>query len=433
MAPRVALETAPLSVFEKMLKREFMCRPVGFCVTCGRMPICEYLPVYLLIHRLFCGEEMENNQKSSGLTADVRLRQSKFKKRAVIIISAALAATVLLYILSGRYTCSKFEVLKALAYGIIDFFISILEFPGKVFPSIAYEIPNPISVTWEGNVDILLWVVRIPRLVAAFFVGGGLAISGANYQATFRNPLVSESILGVSAGASLGACIGLVFSMGDVMVAVLAFCGGILAVAMTYYISRLFRGNPTLLLVLTGTVVASLFSSGVSILKYIAPSEEAFEDITFWLMGSFATVGKSNLVYLVPVIAVCAIVLYRIRWKVNVLALGDDSARALGVDTGRLRKIIIVASTLITAISVCNCGMIGWIGVVIPQITRMIVGPDMKRLVPISFFGGGMFLAITDMLCRTILPTEIPIGILTSILGAPVYLIMLRRAKNGWN
>ncbi len=376
---------------------------------------------------------MEKNQNTAVLAADVSLKQAQFKKRAFLVISSALIITVLLYILSGRYTCSKFEVLKALLYGVIHFFISILEFPGKIFPSIAYEIPNPISVTWEGNVDILLWVVRIPRLVAAFFVGGGLAISGANYQATFRNPLVSESILGVSAGASLGACIAIVFSLGDVMTAVLAFLGGILAVAMTYYISRLFRGNPTLLLVLTGTVVASLFSSGVSILKYIAPKEETLADITFWLMGSFATVGKSNLVYLVPVISVCAIVLFRIRWKVNVLALGDDSARALGVDTGRLRKIIIVASTLIAAISVCNCGMIGWIGVVVPQITRMIIGPDMKRLVPISFFCGGMFLAITDMLCRTILPTEIPIGILTSILGAPVYLIMLRRAKNGWN
>jgi iron complex transport system permease protein len=205
-----------------------------------------------------------------------------------------LLAMIILYILTGRFNCEKSEIINAFLYGCFQVVISILELPGQIL-HLSYHIPNPIQITWDHQVNTLLWIVRIPRLVAALFVGGGLAVSGANYQATFRNPLVSESILGVSAGASLGACLGIFFNLGNTGISLLAFGGGILAVSLTYGISKMFRGNATLLLVLTGTVVSSMFSSWISLLKYIAPTDEMLSNITFWLMGSFATIGRKDL------------------------------------------------------------------------------------------------------------------------------------------
>ncbi|MCF0120217.1 MAG: iron ABC transporter permease [Oscillospiraceae bacterium] len=368
--------------------------------------------------------------KSSG--DEVIGSERRFMRRAAAIIGAALVVAIFVCLLTGRYNCTRFEVLCAFIHGLLDGLIWIAELPAKLIPGLEYSITNPIAVTWDGNVDVVLWSVRVPRIVATFFIGGGLAVSGASYQSLFRNPLVSESILGVSAGASLGAAIGILIGAGSGSTTAFAFVGGILAVFLTYMFSNLIRGNRTLLLVLTGSVVSSIFSAGLSIVKYIAPQETALPEITFWLMGSFSKIRRSSLLLLLPVIIVCLFIVMRIRWQMNVLALGDDEAKALGVNVNVTRVLIVISSTLITAVSVCVCGMIGWIGVIIPQITRMVIGPNTRRLVPCAFFIGGIFLMVVDLLCRNVTTAEIPVGIVTSLIGAPIFMIVLRRAREGW-
>lgn len=370
--------------------------------------------------------------KGPGMAGQIEEQEKSFFWKAAFIITAAMAVTILFCILSGRYSCTRTEVFYAFLHGIVDRFFDLLELPAKIFPSLDYTLTNPIPVTWDSNVETVIWTIRVPRILAVIFIGGGLAVSGASYQCLFRNPLVSESILGVSSGASFGASISILLTLGSGFTTLFAFCGGALAVTLTYLSSKLLRGNQTLLLVLAGSVVSSIFSAGLSIIKYIAPTETALPEITFWLMGSFAKISGSSLRLLIPLISVYLLLLLRVRWQMNVLALGDDEAKTLGVNIARTRLLIIVCSTLITGVSVCVCGMIGWIGVIIPQITRMQIGPNTRRLIPCAFFVGAVFLMIVDVVCRTLLVAEIPVGIVTSLIGAPIFLLILKRAKEGW-
>lgn len=372
------------------------------------------------------------NNIASDTGAALILNEKLFIRRASVVIGVMLFSTILLSLLTGRYNSTRLEVLTAFVHGIIDGTIMILQLPTKLYSGLSYQISNPITVTWDSNVDVVLWSVRIPRITAAFFIGGGLAVSGASYQSLFRNPLVSESILGVSAGASLGAAIGILLKAASGYITFFAFIGGILAVFLTYTCSSFIQGNRTLLLVLAGSVISSIFSAGLSIVKYIAPPETALPEITFWLMGSFSKIRKSNLLLLLPIIIVCLFIIMHIRWQMNVLTLGDDESKALGVNVKQTRAIIVVCSTLITAVSVCVCGMIGWIGVIIPQITRMVIGPDTRRLIPSAFFIGGIMLIIVDLLCQNVIATELPIGIVTSLIGAPIFMIVLTRSREGW-
>ena len=201
--------------------------------------------------------------------------EKRFNAGAWIILVALILLVGIFCLLSGRYNSTRLDVLKAFLHGLLNLVIRLLEWPARLIPGLNYQIPNPIPVTWEGNVETVIWSIRVPRIVAACLIGGGLALSGASYQSLFRNPLVSESILGVSAGASLGAALGILFGTGDGGVAALAFFGGIFAVFLTYMISRFLRGNQTLLLVLAGSVVSSIFSAGLSVVKYVAPVDTA--------------------------------------------------------------------------------------------------------------------------------------------------------------
>ncbi len=257
------------------------------------------------------------------------------------------------------------------------------------------------------------------------------------YQGVFKNPLVSESILGVSAGASLGAVIAAALDWGRSAASVMAFAGALLAVALTYLVSRVFKGNPTILLVLAGTVVGSLFSGVFTWVQYTLAKDGNWQDgrilnLLFWLMGSLADIEAADLIQLVVVIGVCYGVIHRMRWKLNLLSLSDEEAQALGVDAGRTRLCLIVCSTLIAAISAATCGMIGWIGLVVPQMARLIIGPDNRKLVPCSFLIGGIFLIACDIISRALLIYEIPIGIVTTIIGTPVFLFLLVRLNKGW-
>lgn len=290
----------------------------------------------------------------------------------------------------------------------------------------------PIEETWTPTAASAVVNVRIPRIIAGLLVGAGLAVSGASFQGMFRNPLVSSQILGVAAGAGFGAAIGILISDSLVLVQVLSFVFGLLAVGAAYGLSRVRSTTPILMLVLSGIVIASLFSALTSMVKYVADPMNKMPAIVFWLLGSLNHVSAPDLMVLGPIIAVSIAGLLVVRWRINVLTMGDEEARALGVNTEHLKLVIILLSTVITAAAVCMSGIIGWIGLVIPHMGRMLVGPDNRYLLPVSVLLGGAFLIAVDTVARTAAPAEIPIGILTAIIGAPIFAVLLRRNNPGW-
>ncbi|MFH0727534.1 MAG: iron ABC transporter permease [Pseudomonadota bacterium] len=289
----------------------------------------------------------------------------------------------------------------------------------------------PISPTWPQTLDSVIMDVRLPRVAAGLLVGAGLSISGASFQGVFRNPLVSPHILGVAAGAGFGAAMAILLFDHIVLIQLLAFVGGLLAVGLTYLISRYQKMTPILMLVLSGIVVGALFSALTSFVKYIADPMNRMPAIVFWLLGSLNHVSNEDLVIVAPVFVICMALLLSVRWRINLLAMGDEDARALGVNTERLKALIIICATTLTAASVCISGIIGWIGIVIPHIGRMLVGPDHKQLLPTSMLIGAAYLTAVDLLARSLLVTEIPIGILTAIIGAPIFVYLLRKSRTG--
>ncbi|MEL7564253.1 MAG: iron ABC transporter permease [Dehalobacterium sp.] len=276
--------------------------------------------------------------------------------------------------------------------------------------------------------------VRMPRIFSAVLIGGALSSAGAAYQGLFKNPMVSPDILGASAGAGFGAALAILLSLPFALIQFSAFFGGILAVGLSYFICKIVsRGKDALLiLVLAGMVVSTLFSSMITLLKYIADPYSKLPEITYWLMGGLSAVLTDDvLMLIIPLI--CGIVpLFLLRWQLNAMAFGDEEAKAMGLNTHKLRTVYIVAATLLTAASVAVCGMIGWIGLVIPHLTRMLVGPNYKYLMPASFLIGSIFLLIVDNIARSLFTMEIPLGILTSIIGAPFFVYLLIKRKKGW-
>ena len=287
--------------------------------------------------------------------------------------------------------------------------------------------------TWTDSAAEVIIQARFPRAVMAALVGAGLSSSGAAFQGMFQNPLVSPFILGVSAGASFGAALGLVLSLPATAVQGMAFLFGIVAVAITYFLAHIYKSTPVLMLVLSGTVVSAFFQALLQILKFTAEGDEKLPAITFWLMGSLGSVGLNDLAISVIPIVVCLIGLWILSWRINVLSMGDREARSLGVHTERIKIGIIIFSTVLTSTAVSICGIIGWVGQVIPHFCRMLVGPDHKKLIPATMFVGAAYILIVDNLCRQLTATEIPLGILTAIIGAPVFAFLLRKTKGGWN
>lgn len=280
----------------------------------------------------------------------------------------------------------------------------------------------------------VLLSIRGPRVLAGLIVGAALAGAGVVYQGLFRNPLVSPDVLGVSAGAGLGAVLGIFLSLPVFAIQGLAFAGGVGTVALVYAIATAVRGrDPTLVLVLGGVVVGALAGAAVSLLKILADPYDQLPAITFWLLGSLASTRGSDLWSAVPAVALGLVPLVLLRWRINVLSLGDEEARALGVEAGRLRALVIGAATLMTASVVAISGVIGWVGLVIPHIARMLVGPSFERLLPASMMMGAAYLVLVDTLARTMARIEVPIGILTAIVGAPFFLWLLWRGRHGWS
>ena len=287
---------------------------------------------------------------------------------------------------------------------------------------------DPVEVQTAANVMLIM---RLPRVLAAACVGAMLAMAGCAYQGLFRNPMVSPDLLGASAGAGFGAALGLLLSLGGIGVQVSAFVFGCLAVGISYALSqRISRGmNAILVLVLCGMVVQNLFTAFTSAVKFVADPNSQLPEITFWLMGGLANVGTDNVWWLIVPLLVGTVVLFALRWRLNVMSLGDEEALALGVDVKRTRLAVVLAATLVTASAVSVAGMVGWVGLIIPHLARFLVGPDHRGLLPASFLLGASFLLVVDDVCRSIYTTEIPISILTAIIGAPLFVYLIFRQR----
>jgi iron complex transport system permease protein len=287
----------------------------------------------------------------------------------------------------------------------------------------------------DERVSLVMLNIRIPRLVAAVVVGGSLALSGASYQGLFRNPMVSPDILGVSSGSGFGAALGILLSLPAAGVQVLAFAGGISAVSVAVATGRMAGGerDRLLVLVLSGIVVSSLFGALLSMLKYVADPLDKLPSITFWLMGSLADIRTNELATVLPVVLLSGVPLFLVAWRLNVMSFGEDEARSLGVPTGIMRAVVIVSATLLTASVISLCGIVGWIGLVVPHIGRFLTGPDHRRLFPVTFLLGGAFLLAVDTIARSVSSMEIPLGIITAVIGAPFFVwVMKQSSKRSW-
>jgi iron complex transport system permease protein len=328
----------------------------------------------------------------------------------LLIAFAVLIAGLLLAFTVGRYPV-----------GLGDLFhLVIAKLTGRT-PDVPAAVQN------------VIWLVRGPRVLAAALVGAALSVAGTAFQGLFRNPLVSPDLLGASSGAALGAVLGIYFSLGVLEIEALAFAGGLVAVAAVYLIgSAMSPRDPILVLVLTGVVIGALLGAGVGLLKYMADPYNQLPAMTFWLLGSLAATNVTDLVPLFGPVALGTLVLLTLRWRMNVMALPDEEARALGVPTGALRIAIVVAATLVTSASVATAGVIGWVGLVVPHIARTLVGPDFARLIPAAALLGGGFLLVIDTLARTMTATEIPLGILTALVGTPFFIWLLASVSKTW-
>jgi iron complex transport system permease protein len=283
----------------------------------------------------------------------------------------------------------------------------------------------------SGTPGIVLLQIRLPRLLACLLVGSGLALAGSSYQGLFNNPMVSPDILGASAGAGFGAAVGILLGFDFVAIQALSFAGGLVAVLLAWALAAGLcrRGDPVLMLVLVGILIGSMFTALISLTKYIADPYNKLPVITFWLLGSFASITPKDVRLAgIPIVLGC-IPLLLLRWRLNVLCMGEQEARTLGVNTGALRFSVIVCATLITAATVSMCGMVGWIGLVIPHLARLVVGPNHKILLPAAALMGGGFLLLVDDVARTAGSLEIPVGVLTALIGAPFFLFLLMRER----
>ena len=285
-----------------------------------------------------------------------------------------------------------------------------------------------------GPVDTILFQIRLPRVLSAVLVGAALAAAGASYQTLFRNPLVSPDILGVSAGAGLGAVLGILLSLPVIAIQGLGFATGLATVGIVYTLARALRSqNEILVLVLAGIVIGALAGAGISLVKILADPYNQLPAITFWLLGSLAGIKVSDVQTVAPLVILGLVPLGLLRWRIGVLSLGDDEARALGVNVRFVRGVVIAAATLITATSVSVSGVIGWVGLVIPHMARMLVGPRYDRVLPAATLMGAAFLVLIDTVARTAARIEIPLGLLTALFGAPVFVWLLARGRRMWS
>lgn len=287
----------------------------------------------------------------------------------------------------------------------------------------------PIEGTWTANMEAAVLNIRLPRILLACLVGSSLAAAGACYQGIFHNPMASPDILGASNGAAFGAALAILLGLGSQLLTASAFLFSLISIFAVYLIAKISPGQRTVNLILAGIMIGSVFSAGVSYVKLVADPTDQLPAITYWLMGSLSGNSLNDVLFTFIPIVLGTIPLILLRWRINLLTLSDDEAKTMGISTDKLRLIVIVCATLITAASVSVSGMIGWVGLVVPHLARKLIGNDYRYLLPASMLLGALFLLIVDNVSRNLLPTEIPIGILTAFIGAPFFLYLLLRRK----
>ena len=346
---------------------------------------------------------MQTNASETPRLYSAASRRAKLIVLALAIIAIAAAAISLML---GRYPIDPAQAVAMLVNQIV-----------------------PLEPTWTDQQATLFFNVRLPRILLALMVGCCLAVAGAAYQGTFQNPLVSPDILGASQGAAFGAAVAILLGLSSFATSVFAFGFALFTVLLVLLISARARGNHMMVVVLAGVMVSSLFQAGVSYAKLVADPTDELADITYWLMGSLTGANMREIAMVFPVMLVGCAVLFILRWRINILTMGDDEAATMGVNAKRTRIVVIIAATLVTASSVCVTGMIGWVGLIIPHLCRMLVGADYRRLIPASMLMGASFLLIVDDIARLATTAEIPIGILTAFVGAPFFLYLITRRK----
>lgn len=291
----------------------------------------------------------------------------------------------------------------------------------------------PVEQTWTQMEETVVMQIRLPRILLALLIGAGLAIAGAAFQGMFGNPLVSPDILGVSAGAGFGASLGILLVGHGFTAQVMGLIFGLCAILFTYLISGVKKSAPIFMLVLAGVVTSALFQALISLTKFVADPEEKLPAITYWLMGSLGTSTYKDLYIGGPLILIGILILYVLRWRINLLTLPEDEAKSMGIPVTSLKWTVIFGATLITAASVAVAGIVGWVGLIIPHVARMLVGNNNQFVLPVSVSIGGAYLLLIDNLARSISATEIPLSILTAIIGAPFFAYLLRRTGGGWS
>ena len=337
------------------------------------------------------------------------LRREAFLRRRYRFVMAGmlflLLAAVLLSFWVGYYPLSPSQVVKA--------FLSRFGYKGEI-------LPQAITIFWN---------IRLPRILSAVFIGASLAVAGSTYQGMFRNPLVSPDILGVSSGASLGAAFAILCGASGWLIQLAAFTGGIAAVAASYLISRRSAHSHTLSLVLTGSMIMALCNAGVTMIKYVADPNDVLQQITFWLMGSLTKTDTRAFLWSFFPMAAGLAAIFLLRRRINLLTLDEEEAKSLGINIRAYRLIFIAASTLLSAASVCLGGLIGWVGLMIPHMARRLAGADYGRLIPASAMLGAGYLVLMDDLARSLLSMELPLGVVTSIMGAPFFVSLIIQRK----
>ena len=328
-------------------------------------------------------------------------KTKKFKIKFTILVAVFIVVFFGSFML-GRYPVSPPELMKIILSGIID-----------------------IPQSWPDAAENVIFQIRLPRVLAAAIIGAALSIAGVSYQGMFQNPMVSPDILGASSGAGFGAALAILLGAGYMGISVAAFLFGLAAVMLAYGISRVSRINATLAMILAGMMIGSLFTSCTSFVKLVADTEQTLPAITYWLMGSLVSIKPQDVAFaIVPIIA-GSVPLFLLKWRMNLLTVGEEEAQAMGINTRALRLIVIVCATLLTASSVAISGMIGWVGLVIPHFCRMIFGYDYRKIIPASALFGATFLMVVDNIARLATTAEIPLGILTSFVGAPIFVYLI--------
>lgn len=338
---------------------------------------------------------------------NMKLKHSRRAALCMVGLGAALCALFLFSFVLGRYDVSPLQVLRILLAQIV-----------------------PMEQTWTKSMQAVVLNVRLPRIALACMVGCCLSLAGAAYQSVFQNPMAAPDILGASSGACFGAALAILLGFSRGGVTVIAFAASMLTIALVYAISARAKGGRAVSILLSGVMISSFFSAGTSYIKLVADPADQLPEITYWMMGSLSGARGSDVLFALIPMAMGAMGLLALRWRINLLTLSEEEASALGVNTGRLRLIVVLCATLLTAASVSVSGMIGWVGLVIPHLSRKLVGNNCRHLLPTSMLMGALFLLLVDNVSRNLLATEIPIGILTAFVGAPFFLYLMTRKES---